>query len=65
MNVYYCYHRGITIGGNSVIVAKDKKQARKLLNEELAKLDLQPYTGDFVKLDIENPNAVVLFDGEY
>ena len=56
------------IGGASIIIAEDKRQARRLLDEALDQKDLKtfqqdPYTLKQVRMD--KAIAIILRDGEY
>lgn len=65
MKLYICTnHDGVCSLGQSVIVAKDKTDARELLDKKLIDRGLMPYK-DFpytlIEVDLSGP-GVVLFD---
>lgn len=75
MNVYACrYHAGHWVGTASVIVAETELQAYELLRAELIKHGLESEIlrnekrGEMPTLqllDITNPRAIVLQNGDY
>lgn len=67
MKIFTCTdHKGLwPVGVASVVVARDKYEARTLLDAELVarKLEVTPYV--LKELDTETPAAHVLHDGGY
>lgn len=69
MNVYICDdHDNHYVGVASVVVAETEEQAREILDAELARhglrgFDKSPYT--LRKLNLAEPKAVVMQDGDY
>jgi len=55
------------VGTSAVVVAKDKKAAAKLLNDELIRIGLSQkvYLRDMIKIDINEENVYILQDGNY
>jgi len=53
------------VGTAAVIIAKNHKQARKLLDEELAERGLPKGTGKISLQDMSEPYAAILCDGNY
>ena len=53
------------VGVAAVIIAKDHKQARKLLDEELKARDLPAGKGKISLQDMSEPYAAILCDGNY
>ena len=50
----------------AVVVAKDKRQTRRLLTRELENLNLKLEKDDvLVEVDLEVAGAVILADGDY
>lgn len=73
MKVYY--NKSFTgvwpVGTSAVIVARDKRHAFNLLNEELSKLHMETmqfspdYVNDFVEVSMKGPHAIIINDGDY
>lgn len=61
-------HDSVWIGGASIIIAEDKRQARRLLDEALDQQNLKvfqqdPYTLKQVRMN--KAKAIILRDGDY
>ena len=68
MNVYYTtdFEGHWPVGTSAVIVAKDKRQASKMLLKHLTSVGLvQKEEITIEKLDIKIPLVIVLQDGDY
>lgn len=70
LKVYVCTDHDLhyPVGCASVVVARDRRQARRLLDEQLRRRGLkghaeEPYT--LVEVDVTTPQARVLRDGDY
>lgn len=66
MKVYICTHDGVWITGYSVVVAKDRPQAKRVIKRKLQEVGLdpeQPFSLD--EVNTSEPNAVVVFNGDY
>lgn len=69
MPTYYCTdHDSHYVGGASVVIANDRRQAKQLLDEELGKHGLKPWAEHkytLVLLPDFMAQARVLRDGDY
>lgn len=70
MKVFTCINHDIywPVGGASVIIAKNKRAAKRLLDAALVAKKLKPSSEEpytLVELDVETSKAHILRDGNY
>lgn len=65
LRIFCASHDGHYMGGYSVVVAKDRRTARRILLRELKAQGLNPKVFDMHELDITKEGVDLLYDGEY
>jgi hypothetical protein len=65
MKTFIAEHNGIYLGGYSVITAKDRNQARRLLKKLLKEHSLSLNSITLEEVDITSPNAAMIWNGDY
>jgi len=69
VKVYVCYdHDGFWMGGVSVVLAENEDDARQQLDAALVAACLAPHKDhpyDLHELDSTQPQACILFNGDY
>lgn len=70
MKIFTCTNHDThwPIGGASIIIAKDRKQGKKLLDKELESQGLKPFKQEpytLVEISSNKARAIILCDGEY
>lgn len=53
------------VGGSSIIVAKDRRKARRLLNKVLKENGLKPGGFSLQEVDLSTSHVTILNDGDY
>jgi hypothetical protein len=70
MKVFIAEHDGIYLGGHSVVVAEDRKEARKILRPIIKDMFFSygkkaSLSIKLEEVDTKTPNVVMVFNGDY
>ena len=69
MKMFIYSHDGMTLGGDSVVIANDKEEAETLLKEMFQKhgcgFNSETWFELKKEVSIQSPKAIMIFNGEY
>lgn len=67
MKVFIAYHKGVWLGGCSVVIAKDRNTALQALKVRLQEQEINTddYDIDLTELNTSDEAVIIMFNGDY